>query len=161
MALPKLLITGHRGLIGRILWRGLADAFELYGVDICLSEQAGNVFRADILKPEQVNAVFERIHGLAYVVHLAADPRVDADWQSVLVSRKRKLCLKRLLSQPRSAIGRKPLPHCIPTARFIKNKCHNTGLPDAFDKISLNVNGVWKASMAPRHYCVYFDLFES
>jgi nucleoside-diphosphate-sugar epimerase len=57
MALPKLLITGHNGLIGRILWRGLADAFELYGVDICLSEQAGNVFRADISKPEQVNAI--------------------------------------------------------------------------------------------------------
>ncbi len=83
---PKLLITGHSGLIGRILWRDLADTFELYGVDICLSEQAGNVFRADISNPEQVYAVFERIPGLAYVVHLAADPRVNADWQSVLVN---------------------------------------------------------------------------
>ena len=83
---PKLLITGHSGLIGRILWRDLADAFELYGVDICLSEQTENVFRADISNPEQINAVFERIPGLAYVVHLAADPRVDADWQSVLVN---------------------------------------------------------------------------
>ena len=34
-----------------------------------------NVFRADISNPEQVSAVFERIPGLAYVVHLAADPR--------------------------------------------------------------------------------------
>ena len=83
---PKLLITGPSGLIGRILWHDLADAFDLYGVDICLSEQTGNVFRADISNPEQVNAVFERIPGLAYVVHLAGDPRVDADWQSVLVN---------------------------------------------------------------------------
>ena len=27
MADPKLLITGHGGLIGQILWRGLADSF--------------------------------------------------------------------------------------------------------------------------------------
>ena len=86
MTLPKLLITGSGGLIGRILWRSLADVFDLYGVDICLSEQADNVFRADISNPEQVKAVLERIPGLAYVVHLAGDPRVDADWQSVFVN---------------------------------------------------------------------------
>jgi nucleoside-diphosphate-sugar epimerase len=86
MALPKLLITGHGGLIGKILWHGLADAFALYGVDVCLSEKTENVFRADISNPEQVKAVFERISGLAYVVHLAGDPRVNADWQSVLVN---------------------------------------------------------------------------
>ncbi|WP_036242909.1 NAD-dependent epimerase/dehydratase family protein [Methylobacter luteus] len=86
MILPKLLITGHSGLIGKTLWRGLADSFELYGVDICLSEQTGNVFRADISNQEQINAVFERIPALAYVVHLAGDPRADADWQSVLVN---------------------------------------------------------------------------
>lgn len=86
MTLPKLLITGSSGLIGKILWQNLADVFDLYGVDICLSEQTGNVFRADISNPEQVKAVFKRIHGLAYVIHLAGDPRVDADWQSVLVN---------------------------------------------------------------------------
>ncbi|MFA5925137.1 MAG: NAD(P)-dependent oxidoreductase [Methylococcaceae bacterium] len=86
MTLPKLLITGHSGLIDRILWRGLTDAFELNGANICLSEQTANVFRADISNPEQVNAVFDQIPGLAYVVHLAADPHVDADWQSVLVN---------------------------------------------------------------------------
>jgi nucleoside-diphosphate-sugar epimerase len=86
MILPKLLITGHSGLIGKILWRGLADSFELYGVDVCLSEQTGNVFRADISNPEQINTVFERIPALACVVHLAGDPRADADWQSVLVN---------------------------------------------------------------------------
>ena len=86
MTLPKLLITGSSGLIGRILWRNLAEMFDLYGVDICLSEQADKVFRAEISNLEQVKAVFERIPELAYVVHLAGDPRVDADWQSVLVN---------------------------------------------------------------------------
>jgi nucleoside-diphosphate-sugar epimerase len=86
MTLPKLLITGSSGLIGRILWRGLADRFDLYGVDICLNEQASNIFRADISNSAQVNAVFKRIPGLTYIVHLAGDPRVDADWQSVFVN---------------------------------------------------------------------------
>jgi len=40
----ELLITGHSGLIGRILWRGLTDAFELYGADICLNEQTAKYF---------------------------------------------------------------------------------------------------------------------
>lgn len=86
MADPKLLITGHGGLIGQILWRGLADSFELYGVDICLKEKNGNAFRADISNAEQVTAVFKKIPDLAYVVHLAGDPRADADWQSVLMN---------------------------------------------------------------------------
>ncbi|MCL7422407.1 MAG: NAD(P)-dependent oxidoreductase [Methylobacter sp.] len=86
MADPKLLITGHGGLIGQILWRGLADSFELYGVDICLGEKNGNAFRADISNAEQVTAVFKKIPDLAYVVHLAGDPRADADWQSVLMN---------------------------------------------------------------------------
>ena len=46
----------------------------------------GNLLIADISDPEQVNAVFNGIPGLEYVVHLAADPHVDADWQSVLAN---------------------------------------------------------------------------
>jgi len=86
MALPKLLITGYSGLIGTVLWRNLAEAFELYGVDLCLNERSGNLFRADVSNLEQISAVFERIPSLAYVVHLAGDPRPDADWQSVLMN---------------------------------------------------------------------------
>jgi nucleoside-diphosphate-sugar epimerase len=54
MTVQKLLITGSRGLIGSILWRGLKDTFELYGLDMCLSEQTENVFRADISNAEQI-----------------------------------------------------------------------------------------------------------
>jgi nucleoside-diphosphate-sugar epimerase len=86
MTSAKLLITGCEGLIGRILWPSLADAFELYGMDIRASERTANVFRADISDIEQVYSVFERIPSLAYVVHLAGDPRTDADWESVLAN---------------------------------------------------------------------------
>ena len=86
MNLPKLLITGYRGVIGSILWRNLATVCELYGVDICQKEQAGNTFRGDVSISEQVNAVFVRIPSISYVVHLAGDPRQDADWQSALVN---------------------------------------------------------------------------
>jgi NAD+ dependent glucose-6-phosphate dehydrogenase len=84
MPLPKLLITGYAGLVGQVLWRGLADSFELYGMDIHKRESADNVFQADISNPTEINAVFEQIPQLSHVVHLAGDPRADADWESVL-----------------------------------------------------------------------------
>jgi nucleoside-diphosphate-sugar epimerase len=86
MSLPKLLITGFSGVIGTVLWRNLGDMFHLFGVDICLNEKSSDLFRADVSNLEQINAVFERIPSLTYVVHLAGDPRPDADWQSVLVN---------------------------------------------------------------------------
>jgi nucleoside-diphosphate-sugar epimerase len=84
--LPKLLITGCNGIIGKILWNNLADKFELYGIDLCLSEQKGNVHEADVSNFEQVNAAFHHMPALDYMVHLAGDPRPDADWQSVLLN---------------------------------------------------------------------------
>jgi NAD+ dependent glucose-6-phosphate dehydrogenase len=84
MTFPKLLITGYAGLVGQILWRGLADSFELYGVDIHERESADNIFQADISNPAEIVSVFEQIPGLSHVVHLAGDPRADADWESVL-----------------------------------------------------------------------------
>lgn len=82
----KLLLTGSKGLIGEVLWRNLGEPFDLYGVDLCLREETANVFQADISNFEQVNAVFDRIPLLTYVVHLAGDSRPHADWQSVLMS---------------------------------------------------------------------------
>lgn len=86
MTLPKLLITGYAGLVGQILWRNLSDSFELYGVDIRKNEFVGNLFQADISSFDEVDAVFEQIPGLTHIVHLAGDPRVDADWESVLMN---------------------------------------------------------------------------
>jgi len=83
MSSKKLLITGCNGLVGAILWNHLDDSFELYGLDISSSEIRDNIFKADIAKPDQVNALFDRFPTMTYIVHLAGDPRMDADWESV------------------------------------------------------------------------------
>ena len=86
MILPKLLITGCRGLVGRILWANLEKDFDLYGLDISSSKSSEKIFQADISKAEQVQSVFSRIALLTFVVHLAGDPRADADWDSVFAN---------------------------------------------------------------------------
>ena len=86
MALPKLLITGCNGLVGRILWKHLENDFDLYGLDISSGKSLERIFQADISKPEQVQSVFNRVTSLTFVVHLAGDPRSDADWDSVFVN---------------------------------------------------------------------------
>jgi nucleoside-diphosphate-sugar epimerase len=78
----KLLITGSGGLVGGILRKTLSDTFELFGLDSRADMSSVSLFQADIRSPEQVEAVFARIPSLAYVVHLAGDARVDADWDS-------------------------------------------------------------------------------
>ncbi len=80
----KLLITGSSGLVGGVLWKGLAEAYELYGLDRIAGENGTHRFQADITDSGQVEAVFDRLPGLDYVVHFAGDARVDADWQSAL-----------------------------------------------------------------------------
>jgi nucleoside-diphosphate-sugar epimerase len=86
MTLQKMLITGCNGLIGRILWSHLDDSYDLYGLDLSLSSPANNIFQANIAYPEQIETVFSLIPSLAYIVHLAGDPRMNADWESVLVN---------------------------------------------------------------------------
>jgi nucleoside-diphosphate-sugar epimerase len=83
---PKLLITGSQGLIGNILWQNFADEFDLYGVDTCLTKSTDHLFRADISNFEQLQTAFEKINSLDYVLHLAADPRPNGDWQSICVN---------------------------------------------------------------------------
>jgi NAD+ dependent glucose-6-phosphate dehydrogenase len=83
---PKLLITGSQGLIGNILWQSMADEFDIYGMDACLDKSTDRLFRADISNFEQVQAAFEQIHPLSYVIHLAADARPNGDWQSILMN---------------------------------------------------------------------------
>jgi nucleoside-diphosphate-sugar epimerase len=78
----KVLITGSSGLIGGILWKGLEDTYDLFGMDLHVAAAGVRASPADITRPEQVDAVFEKIPALEYVIHLAGDPRVDADWDS-------------------------------------------------------------------------------
>jgi nucleoside-diphosphate-sugar epimerase len=83
LGLPRLLITGSKGRIGSILMEGLADSFDLYGVDL-IGTPVKQTFRADISDYKQLSEVLREIIPLPYVVHLAADPRASADWNSIL-----------------------------------------------------------------------------
>ncbi len=86
MMLPRLLITGCNGLVGRILWDHLGNDFELYGLDRSSGAPSEKIFQADISKPEQVDSVFNQIPSLTYIVHLAGDPHVEADWDSIFAN---------------------------------------------------------------------------
>lgn len=86
MTLQKILITGCNGLIGRILWNHLADSYELYGLDLTPTSPTNNIIQADISFPEQIEKAFSLLPTLTFMIHLAGDPRMDADWESVLVN---------------------------------------------------------------------------
>ena len=86
MTRNKLLITGCNGLIGRILWEHLADSFELFGLDISSADREENIFKVDISKPGQIKILFDRLPSLTFIIHLAGDPRMDADWESVYLN---------------------------------------------------------------------------
>ena len=80
---PKILITGSKGLIGRILTNAFVDSFDIYGLDI-VGEQTERHYRVDISNFEALNHAFTTIGGIEYVVHLAADPKPNAEWGSIL-----------------------------------------------------------------------------
>jgi nucleoside-diphosphate-sugar epimerase len=84
MEKPKLFITGANGLIGNILWEGLAGTYELYGVDV---EGGGdrNIAVADLSSPEEIESTMVAA-GPHLLIHLAADPSPDANWESVLTN---------------------------------------------------------------------------
>jgi len=86
MTRSRLLITGCNGLIGKILWADLEGDFDLYGLDAASGDRSKNIYQADISDHRQVESVFERIAPPSYVVHLAGDPRADAEWDSVFVN---------------------------------------------------------------------------
>jgi nucleoside-diphosphate-sugar epimerase len=83
MGLPRLLITGSKGKIGTVLMEALADSFEVYGVDI-LDTLEERTLRADIANYKQLSNVLRVLAPIPCIVHLAADPRVGAGWDSVL-----------------------------------------------------------------------------
>jgi nucleoside-diphosphate-sugar epimerase len=83
MKYPKLLITGSNGRIGRILTMALADSFDVYGLDI-VGEQTETYYRVDISNYEALDSALKKIGDIMYVIHLAGDPKVKADWESVL-----------------------------------------------------------------------------
>jgi nucleoside-diphosphate-sugar epimerase len=81
----KLLITGSRGRIGKIL-TNLKHSYDIYGVDI-VGEQDERNHIADISNYYEINYVFKRIGSIRYVIHLAAAGARNPykmDWGSIL-----------------------------------------------------------------------------
>ncbi len=83
MKYPRILITGSKGLIGRILTKHLAGSFDVYGLDI-VGKQTKRNHRVDISSFEALDNAFTKIGGVEYIIHLAADRRPKAPWESVL-----------------------------------------------------------------------------
>lgn len=79
----RVLITGARGDIGRTLTWGLADAYTLRLHNRTQeSEPSGfDHVTADIAGLDEVRPIMADIDT---VVHLAGNPRVEADWESIL-----------------------------------------------------------------------------
>lgn len=75
----RVLITGAAGLIGGILRKGLAEDFELTGVDRRRVRGSG----LEVADTTRLRSIARAVKGQDAVVDLAADPRVDAAWEDV------------------------------------------------------------------------------
>jgi len=79
----KILITGSRGRIGKILTQALADKFEIFELDI-IGRSQGKYFKVDISNLQKLEVVFKKIPKLYAIIHLAAESPVNGTWKSVL-----------------------------------------------------------------------------
>ncbi len=83
MQKKRLFITGINGKIGRILHDGLSAKYDVYGLDM-VGPFSDRVFAVNITAEEELLTAFQRAAPLHSLIHLAADPRVEAPWESVL-----------------------------------------------------------------------------
>ncbi len=79
---PTILITGSEGNIGRVLRRTLADQYDIYTMDQ-VGVESGTHQRVDLSDYKATEEAFANIPHLDYVLHLGADSRKDATWDSV------------------------------------------------------------------------------
>jgi nucleoside-diphosphate-sugar epimerase len=94
----KVLVTGVYGLVGNIVYRRLRASPHLYDVygltrrrhhsDRLLSKDALAVPDDRLLVTDVAvfDAVLEAVQGMDVVVHMAADPRGEQDWDTLLPS---------------------------------------------------------------------------
>lgn len=83
MSNEKLLITGINGRIGRVIKKPLEHDYQVWGCDLA-EPFSPRVVRIDISREEEVRELFKRRGPFPRVVHLAANPHVDAPWDDVL-----------------------------------------------------------------------------
>ena len=81
----RILITGINGTIGRVLRSALQDVHEIYGLDR-VSPFSDRILSANIAEYGQVAHLMQKFSPLDCIIHLAGDPRVEANWESVLVA---------------------------------------------------------------------------
>lgn len=81
----RILITGINGLIGKVLRNALEEGHTIYGVDR-VSPFSDRVLSANIAEYKEVTRVFQQLHPMDCIIHLAEDPRIEASWESVLVA---------------------------------------------------------------------------
>lgn len=78
----RVLITGAAGLIGQVVWRGLAADYELIGLDR-EARRGSPVVRADLTRRRGLARHF---YGCDAVVDLAGFPSVGESWERVLAN---------------------------------------------------------------------------
>lgn len=85
MSNNKLLITGINGRIGSIIRDPLGESYQVLGCDR-KGPFSDRIHQVDIAESNAVNQFFKEKGGFPYLVHLAANPHVDAPWEDVLQS---------------------------------------------------------------------------
>ena len=80
MAKKKVLVTGAGGLIGSIVRQFLSEKYDLSGLDL-MTVDGVKSHVGDLAELESIRPAFA---GVDTVVHLGADARGQAPWESVL-----------------------------------------------------------------------------
>jgi nucleoside-diphosphate-sugar epimerase len=75
----SVLITGAAGVVGTVLWEGLAGDHSLSGLDRRRAQSSG-IRRANVLRPKSLARSFERVDT---VIDLATGTSVDLPWNQV------------------------------------------------------------------------------
>ena len=78
----KIIITGSSGIIGKILKEKIKEKYKLFLIDKKRLKEE-NFFSVDIANLEKTKNIFLKIKADA-VIHLAADSKIDASWNSLL-----------------------------------------------------------------------------
>jgi len=77
--MARVLVLGAAGVVGSVLWDGLAADFELQGVDRKPDRSRG-IERGDVAKPRSLRGAFD---GIDAVIDLATGSAVDLGWPEV------------------------------------------------------------------------------